>query len=175
MDRDVKIPMLLALVVCAGIGASCSGSSPTSSTPAQNSNFSFTLISESPQFGATVLGKGATDLQGTVGLSLTFQITASSKPVYFELHLLRAGTECLRTQIANSTPTSSTGSTYGYSSTFFVRDNQQLSCGTTFTTDHVQFLLFNADPAAGVSTPGQVVTTLFTQNITGGWTFKFGP
>ena len=112
------------------------------------------------------------DLQGTTGLTVTIQ-TASSESIlsaYFVLELLRGTTECLRTQIAYCTRTDggrsgiyTAGAPAVYRCTFFVRDNQQPTCGTGFTTDRMRFIL----QTRGTN------STLFAQDANGGWSFVF--
>jgi hypothetical protein len=160
----------VVLVVGACLWASCNSSS-TAPTPA-GSPQSFVILSSTPAFGGTVFGRGDSDLQGTTGFIVNFQVVSSGRPVYFTIELLNGSTECLRTQIAYSALTSSSGNTFAYTSNFFLRDNQQRSCGARFTTDRIHFILQSADPALAAGT-GAPVITLFTQDVSGGWTFSF--
>jgi hypothetical protein len=139
-----------------------------SSTPAAGS---FSVVSSSPAFGSTVVGDNS-DLQGTSGLTVTIQTSSSTSipSAYFVLELLNGTTECLRTQIAYC-PRPDGGVSGSYIAgvpvtnrcTFFVRDNQQPTCGRGFTTNRMRFIL----QARGTN------ETLFTQDTTGGWSFAF--
>src|SRR5262249_17728395 len=137
----------------------------------------FVIVSTSPAFGGTVTGSQS-DLQGTSGLAVTFQMTYT-QPIsdgYFVLELMSGSLECLRSQIGYCLPNGSTLRNYAASSTvtyrceFFVRDNQQFGCGTRYTTDRVRFILQDRaliDPATNQ------LRTLFTNDVSGGWTFSF--
>jgi hypothetical protein len=151
-------------------GCGSQGTTPAQpTTPSQAG--SFAVVSSSPAFGGTVFGQNS-DLQGTSGLTVTIQ-TASSTSVssaYFVLELLNGTTECLRTQIAYCSRTDggasgsySAGEAATYRCAFFLRDNQQPTCGAGFTTSRMRFILQARDTNS----------TVFTQETTGGWSFVF--
>jgi hypothetical protein len=157
-----------------GVAAAASGGGgsggPTSTTPPTMPSGTFTVLSSTPGFGATVTG-AETDLQGTRTLTVTFQWTYSSSisSLRWVLELLSGSTECLRTAIDYSSRTDGgprtayvAGTSATYSSSFFLRDFTLPSCGSRFTTDRIRFILIDGSNR-----------TLFTQDATGGWTFQF--
>ena len=169
-------PLCMALAAV-GCGEGGSVTEPPTPTPQPTPLGTFAIVSASPAFGGTVSGTQS-DLQGTSGLAVTFQVTytQSISDVYFVLELMGGNLECLRTQIAYCQPNGGPLRSYAASSTatyrceFFVRDNQQFGCGTRFTTDRVRFILQDRtliDPATNQ------LRTLFTQDASGGWTFAF--
>lgn len=132
----------------------------------------FAVIQSDPPYGGTVLG-AQSDLQGTKNLFVFVQ-TSSARRVssaYFVLELLDGTTECLRTQIAYCQRYSAgawgsyepPGESALYGCGFFVRDNQQPSCGRTFTTTRQRWVLMDRDTGE----------TLVTQEAAGGWSFAF--
>ncbi len=168
----------LALGAC---GEGGSGNEPTpvqTTTPPPVPTGTFAIETSTPAFGGTVMGRES-DLQGVSGLTVTFQWTygESLSDVYFVLALFNGSTECLRSQIAysrrlDSSPSSAyaAGTTARYRSEFFVRDNQQPGCGSSFTTNRVRFTLQDRtriDPAT------RQLQTLYWTEVSGGWTFSF--
>ena len=170
----------IVAVLVAALGVASSACHNGSTTPTANANF--TILSGIPPFQGTVLGTETTPsncntafdaigCEQTGNLTLNFEVSYDTKPVYnvngapqFVIELMRGSTECLRTAIAYSTPTTSVGNTFGFTVSDFHRDIGHPACGTSFTTDSVLFILS--------TNSGQ---TLFTQAIAGGWTFTFMP
>lgn len=180
---------VLLLLVLGSLGLAnlaCGVSEPITDAPAPaQTTFppppptgTFVVLSSDPAFGGTVTGRES-DLQGTSGLTVTFQMTyaQSISDVYFVLGLFDSNMECLRSQVAYSrrldgSPAAAyaAGTTAVYRSEFFVRDNQQPGCGGGFTTTRLRFTLQDrtqVDPATGQP------RTLFWQEWVGGWTFAF--
>lgn len=162
--------LALALSACGSDGATPAQpiAPPTPSPPPSGT---FAVVSSSPVFGSTVFGRDS-DLQGTSELTVTIQTTYSGSipSAYFVLALLNGTTECLRTQIAycaraDGGPwgTYTPGESATYRCTFFVRDNQQPTCGSRFTTNRMRFIL----QTRGTN------DTLFLQEANGGWSFVF--
>lgn len=164
--------------ICLALALSACGSDtgrPTTPQPAAVQPTplmgAFAIVQSDPPFGGTVLG-AASDLQGTENLFVVLT-TSSARMLtsaYFVLELLDGTTECIRTQIAYCRR--SDGGVHGfyapgesatYSCRFFVRDNQQPSCGRTFTTTRQRWILI--DRATG--------ETVVTQEAAGGWSFVF--
>jgi hypothetical protein len=162
-------------------GVSTPTTSPTPNTgpaPTPPPTGTFTVARTDPAFGGTVFGPaeamfGQTgDISGTTGLAVPFQMTyPESIPSFFlVVELLNGQTECLRTQGGYCTRTDGSplsnsyaaGSTATFLCQFFVRDSQQPTCGPTFTTDRIRLVLQN-----------EARHTLFVQEVSGGWTFKF--
>jgi hypothetical protein len=92
------------------------------------------------------------------------------RAAYFVLELLNGSTECLRTQVAYCQRTDggtngayNAGQAANYACPFFLRDNQQPTCGMKFTTDRMRFVL--------ITRPTN--ETVFVQESTGGWSFAF--
>ena len=90
--------------------------------------------------------------------------------------LLDGDTECLRSQIAYSSRVDagalrsySAGTTARYRCEFFVRDNQQASCGSTFSTNSIRLVLQDRSQFGSDMGP----RTLFTGEASGGWSFVF--
>ena len=171
----------LGLLCLACIVASCGeGKStlPTTPPPQPTPSGTFSIVSSSPAFGATLTGRES-DLQGISGLAVTFQMTypESLSKVYFSLQLWNGSTECLRSQIGyyrrlDSSPADAyaAGTTAVYRSEFFVRDNQQPGCGASFTTNRIRFVLQDRnqlDPGTGQ------LRTLYFHDVSGGWSFAF--
>jgi hypothetical protein len=168
---------LCVALAAIGCGEGAKVSEPPTPTPRATPLGTFGIVSASPAFGGTVSGLES-DLQGTSSLAVTFQMTYTQpvSDVYFVLEALSGSLECLRTQVAYCQPNGGPPRSYPAFSTvtyrcdFFVRDNQQLSCGSRFTTDRVRFVLQDRtliDPATNQ------LRTLFTQDASGGWTFTF--
>jgi hypothetical protein len=162
--------LALTLWACGGGGAASGPSAAPGATPTPPAG-TFSVVSSSPAFAGTVSGP-SNDLAGTTGLSVTIQTSSSSAipSAYFVVELLDGATECLRTGIYYCDRTDGgTAGTYvagepaTYRCTFFVRDNQQPSCGARFTTNRIRFIL--------QSRPS--LETVFTQEVTGGWSFVF--
>ena len=162
----------LVLALAAGVVACSDSPTPTippTPTPTPAPTGTFGVVSASPGFGGLV-SEPESDEQGTSSLTVTFQVTytgAIPSP-YFVVVLLNGPTECLRTQVAYCTLTGGGGtpSSFGtatYRCPFFVRDSQQPSCGAHFTTDRVRLVLQDRD----------TLRTVFTQEVSGGWTFSF--
>jgi hypothetical protein len=113
------------------------------------------------------------DLSGTKELAIAFQMTYSESIPSFSyvVELLNGQTECLRAGSAYCPRTDDSplfnSYTAGRSATFlcqfFIRDSQQPTCGPTFTTDRIRFVLQDQSTNQ----------TLFVQEVSGGWTFKF--
>lgn len=169
--RTVVLGFLVtALPGCGGQGGvATQPSSPSTPSPTPTLAGSFSVVSSNPAVGATVFGESS-DLQGTSGLAVTIQTTSATSvsSAYFVLSLLNGTTECLRTQIAYCDRTDGLSGSYSagvpatYRCTFFVRGNQEPSCGARFTTNRVRFTL---------QTGGR--DTLFAQETAGGWSFVF--
>ena len=175
-SRITAWPLCLAL---AAFGCGEGGSVTQSPTPAPQPTpaGTFAIVSTNPPFGETVTGPQS-DLQGTSGLAVTFQLSYT-QPIadgYFVLELMGGSLECLRTQIAYCLPNGSTLRNYAASSTltyrceFFVRDNQQFGCGTRYTTDRLRFIL---QDRTVIDSATNQLRTLFTQDGSGAWTFSF--
>ena len=171
-------PLGLVLTAC-GEGGSVADPTPAQTTlPPPPPTGTFAIVSSTPAFGGSVTGRES-DLQGTAGLTVTFQMTyaQSISDMYFVLGLFNGSVECLRSQIAYSRRLDSSparayaaGTTAEYRSEFFVRDNQQPGCGAGFTTNRVRFTLQDRtqiDPGTGQ------LRTLYWQEVSGGWTFAF--
>jgi len=167
-----------SLVACGGGGSTSSPTpTPMPPTPTPAPAGTFAVIESSPGFGATVVGPDS-DLQGVSDLTVTFDMTyeESISEVYFVLALLDGTTECLRSQVAyarrvdgGAPRTYSAGTTARYRCEFFVRDNQQVGCGPTFSTNRIRLVLQDhsqIDPDTGLR-------TLFTEEVSGGWSFVF--
>lgn len=168
----------LALTAC-GEGGSVADPTPAQTTvPPPAPTGTFAIVSSNPTFGGSVTGRES-DLQGTAGLTVTFQMTyeQSISDMYFVVGLFNGNLECLRSQIAYSRRLDSSpawayaaGTTAVYRSEFFVRDNQQPGCGAAFTTNRIRFTLQDRkqiDPGTGQ------LRTLHWQEVSGGWTFAF--
>jgi hypothetical protein len=162
--------LALTLSACGGDGVTPPPVATPAPTPAPAAG-TFSVVSSSPAFGGTVSGPSS-DLQGTTGLNLTIQTSSSGAipSAYFVVELLDGTSECLRTQIAYCQRTDggqsgsyAAGESATYRCTFFVRDNQQPTCGARFTTNRIRFILQSRASSE----------TLFTQDVTGGWSFTF--
>lgn len=178
-----RLPVLL-IVVGLALPACDEGETVSDPTPAQTTlppppaTGTFAIETSTPAFGGTVTGRES-DLQGVSGLTVTFQMTygESLSELYFVLALFNGSTECLRSQISYSRRLDSSppfayaaGTMARYRSEFFVRDNQQPGCGSSFTTNRIRFTLQDrtrVDPATGQ------LRTLYWQEVSGGWTFAF--
>jgi hypothetical protein len=173
---------VLGLSCLAGVLTACGENggttTPTPPTPPPPPSGTFAVVSSSPAFNATLTGRES-DLQGISDLAVTFQMTypESLSSVYFSLQLWNGSVECLRSQIAYSSRLDSSpatayaaGTTAVYRSEFFVRDNQQPGCGTSFSTNRIRFVLQDRtqiDPGTGQ------LRTLYFQDVSGGWSFVF--
>lgn len=178
--------LLLLIVVGLGLAlpACDEGETVSDPTPAQTTlpppppTGTFAIETSTPAFGGTVTGRES-DLQGVSGLAVTFQWTygESLADVYFVLALFNGSTECLRSQIAysrrlDSSPANAyaAGTTARYRSEFFVRDNQQPGCGSSFTTNRIRFTLQDRSQVDPVT---RQLRTLYWTEQSGGWTFAF--
>lgn len=168
-------PLVLALTACGESGSVTPPPTTPTPTPQSTPSGNFAVVASNPAFGGTVRGSDS-DLQGVTSLQVTFHMTYSESipDFYFVLQLLNGSTECLRSQIAYSTRldpspprTYTAGTTAGFQSYFFVRDNQQPSCGASFTTNRVRLVVEDIDPVTGQP------RRLLTQEASGGWTFVF--
>ncbi len=183
MVRQVRTLTTAALIAALSTLLSACSSSPA--TPAPTVSTSFAIVSMNPAFGATVSGRQEVPLscpscgfeQNTQNLTLNFQVTNQTAPAYnkpnspeFLIQLRKGSTECLRTGTVYATPTTSVGNTFGFTVSAFERDISQpnVNCGANFSTDNIVFTLYTN------SATGQA-QTLFTQNVSGGWTFTFTP
>ena len=138
--------------------------------PAPTPSGQFALTTVAPIFGATITSS-FTDLQGIV-MDVRFRASPPEtvNEAFFVLALLNGTTECLRSQIAYCTRTEGgsgtsfpAGAFTGYSCRIFIRDNQQPSCGLSFTTNRVRLLLQERGSPR----------TVFTADADGGWSFQF--
>jgi hypothetical protein len=174
----ILVPLSLALMAC-GEGGSVTDPTPAQTTfPPPPPTGTFAIMSSNPVLGGSVTGRES-DLQGTAGLTVTFQMTyaQSLSEMYFVVGLFNGSVECLRSQIAYSRRLDSSpaqayaaGTTAVYRSEFFVRDNQQPGCGAGFTTNRIRFTLQDRtqiDPGT------RQLRTLYWEEVSGGWTFAF--
>mgnify|MGYP000931526719 CR=1 FL=1 len=172
MKINMRGDVVVGLFLLASLGCGGQGGTPTQpALPSPTPTGSFTLVSSTPAFGGQVSGQNS-DLQGTSGLTVTLQTTSLTAipSAYFVLELLNGTTECLRTQIAYCTRTDggvagsyAAGESATYRCAFFLRDNQQASCGAQFTTNRMRFIL----QARGSN------DVLLSQEAAGGWSFVF--
>jgi len=173
--RVASICLASALSGCNNDGVSTPTRGPTPTPPPTGT---FAVASTTPAFGGTVFGPaeamfGQTgDISGTTGLAVPIQITYSDSipSFFFVVELLNGQTECLRAPNGNCDRTDGSpllnsyaaGSSATFLCRFFVRDSTQPTCGPTFTTDRIRLVLQN-----------EARHTLFVQEVSGGWTFKF--
>ena len=176
----MRATRLVIVSSCVIIGMSCGSDAarpPTVSpsptpTPAVPPAGAFAVIETVPPLGSTVSSAGS-DLEGlsTLNVTLSTSSTRSIASAYFVLELLDGSTECLRTAIAYCRRTD--GGTWGeyrageaanYKCTWFVRDNQQPSCGRAFVTTRLRWILVD----------NSTRETVVTAESPGGWSFAFG-
>lgn len=167
--RNAIALALAALSGCGGTGSA----GPTLAAPSLTPPSRFEIAVASPDFGVTIVSPNR-DVQAIGDIGLIFRVSSPETVVngFFVLALLDGARECLRSQIgycarSDAAPTATfPADTFTvYSCRTFLRDNQQPSCGTSFTTNRVRLILQDRT----------TLRTVFTADVGGGWSFRFAP